>query len=723
MLLLPLASAYLWLALIAAVCVIVFFFKRLWVFTFLSGMLYTLIYVCLVLHAAVPESLLNKPIIIEAKIQQVMSMSKLVRRLRVNTQRINTEKHNANLQLNLYNSSLKCHTGQVWRFRVKLHRPRGLKNFSGMRYDRYALTQHLQAIGYIQNSPQNILLHDVRKPLSTKLAEAITQLPVSARNQALLSSLLLGARTGLTVQDWQVLQQTGTSHLLAISGLHIGLIMLFGYTLARLLLRFFPVLFRYYPLQPMAGLFGLACGFFYVSLTGFGVSALRSFFMLALSLFFACFDRQLGLGKRLGLAFCILLILNPLALWSLSLWLSALAVAFIAYVLQVTQSALPRWRLLLKRWLYLQFAFLCGSAGIGLLAFQTWSLVAPVANFIAVPVVSWLVLPLALIAAVFLLLGLLSPAQVCLKLAAMILTPLWSFLATLSQWPLASWHFALQTHWLLILPMLFVVVLLLPRGWQGRYLVLFFVLPLVFTKPASIKPGQFILTVLDVGQGLATVIQTEHHVMVYDTGPKSPAGFDAGRAVVVPYLRTHAYTSIDKLMVSHGDNDHIGGAAYLLAQLPVADVLSSIPSKLPVRYVRPCGFGQTWHWDGVAFQVLGPVLGEPYRDNNSSCVLKISTHHASALLVGDIEAAAERELIQRVGQQLHADIIVAPHHGSRTSSIAEFVRTVHPSLVVYATGAHNRYRFPANSVKLRYSKMGAKSLNTAKVGAIEISTT
>jgi len=225
---------------------------------------------------------------------------------------------------------------------------------------------------------------------------------------------------------------------------------------------------------------------------------------------------------------------------------------------------------------------------------------------------------------------------------------------------------------------------------------------------------------LDVGQGLSAVVQTAHHVLVYDTGPKYPTGFDAGRSVVMPYLQDVGITKINMLMISHSDNDHIGGAKWLLAMMPVKELMTSVPKSHWQRSVVACFAGESWQWDNVNFRVLSPPKNLPYEDNNSSCVLRIQAGAHSILLTGDIEKPVEKRLLLNQKAHLPSTILISPHHGSRSSSSLAFVKTVHPRYVLIPVGYENRYRFPAASVLQRYRSVGAQIFTTAKQGAIQL---
>jgi competence protein ComEC len=351
-----------------------------------------------------------------------------------------------------------------------------------------------------------------------------------------------------------------------------------------------------------------------------------------------------------------------------------------------------------------------------LLFFQETSLIAPLANLVAVPVVSFLIVPLLLVTMVLLSIDI--PIAVwLLDFTEQLLSILWWYLDFLAGSHLSVWQTPVFSVGLLCLSIIGILILLAPRGWPLRWLGAVLLLPIFFYSPNRPGPAEVWFTLLDVGQGLSAVIQTQHHTLVFDTGPAF-GEFDTGSAVVVPFLRYHGVQQLDMLMISHADNDHIGGAQAVLAAYPAKQILSSDPDKLTAS--KPCLQGQSWQWDHVQFEVFHPAVNQSGTRNDLSCVLKITSPYGTILLTGDIERRAEIELVRKYAQQLSADIIVAPHHGSRSSSSAAFIQQVSPRFVLFASGYQNRYNFPAAEVVARYHKMGSQAHQTGTQGALQI---
>jgi competence protein ComEC len=344
------------------------------------------------------------------------------------------------------------------------------------------------------------------------------------------------------------------------------------------------------------------------------------------------------------------------------------------------------------------------------------SVIAPVANFIAVPVVSILVVPLLLLGSV--LLWLFEPVSIVLfQLADYILSLLWPLLNYLSALPFSHWSSpTLPTfYWLSII--FGTILLLTPRQFPAKWLGFIGLLPLILYSPIKPNNDEFWFTLLDVGQGLSAVIETKNHTLVFDTGPKFSERFNTGTAVVKPFLQQQGINHIDTLIVSHGDNDHIGGAMPLLGEIVTSSVLSSVPSLLP--HAQHCFAGQSWQWDGVSFEMLHPRDNDQGRENNLSCGLRVSTGNHSILLTGDIESEAEQLLVQRYDSALSSTVLVAPHHGSKTSSSIRFINAVNPKIVLFPVGYRNRYGFPKQDIVNRYRAKKIMLFDNAQSGAIQ----
>lgn len=603
--------------------------------------------------------------------------------------------------------------GERWRFTVRLKRPHGLMNPGGFDYEAYLLRQRVRAIGYVREMPEPAYLGEAgglyrinrwRQMLGNRMGALMPQ----ARHAGLIVALANGDGSGISDGQWRTLRRTGTIHLVAISGLHISLIAGLAYWLLSRLwaLSSAAVLRVPAPLAGAAG--GLIAAAAYAALAGFVIPTQRALIMVAVALGAALARRRVAPSYLLPAALLAVLLYDPLSVMAPGFWLSFAAVAVIVYVMYGERRA--RWR----RLAWLQLAIGLGLFPLMLWLFQQTSLVAPLANLLAVPAFELLLVPLSLLGAGAVGLGLTSAAAWVFRGADALLGWLWSPLGWLAALDHAEWVQPAPGVWAFAAALVGVALLLAPRAWPGRALGAVWLLPLLLTRPAAPAPGELWFTLLDVGQGLAAVARTAHHVLVYDAGPRWSARADAGDSVVLPYLRTQGVAAIDTLIVSHGDNDHAGGVEAVRAALPVARVLTGAPEIAG----ESCRRGQRWRWDGVEFAVLGPS-GSAHNTNDASCVLRIAAAGARVLVPGDIERTGEARLLADDARALSADILVAPHHGSRSSSSPAFVAAVNPRHVAFAVGYRNRYRHPHPVVAARYRAYGSRLYASPATGALE----
>jgi competence protein ComEC len=462
---------------------------------------------------------------------------------------------------------------------------------------------------------------------------------------------------------------------------------------------------------PLAGAIGgmiAACA--YAAAAGFVIPTQRALVMLAVAMGAVLMRRRLPPRQLLAIALLAVLLFDPLAVMAPGFWLSYAAVAVIIYVMYGDFKNTAPWR----RWGYLQLAIAIGMLPLMLWLFQRLSLVAPVANLLAVPVFDMMAVPLTLLGALGVMAGLETLPSWLFAAADTLLGWLWHALEFLASIDYAQWTQHRPAAWTLACALLGVLLLLAPRAWPARAVGVAWLLPMFLIRPPAPGAGDIWFTLLDVGQGLSAVVRTEHHIVVFDTGARWSARSDAGRAVVIHYLRANGVDRIDTLLVSHGDNDHAGGVASIVSALPVGRVVTGAPKIIG----ESCHAGMTWRWDGVEFAVLNPS-GDVTKHNDASCVLRVRGEHGTILLPADIEKTAERVLVAREGNALNADILVAPHHGSRTSSSPEFIERVHARYVAFPIGYRNRYRHPHPTIVERHRDSGAALYDSASSGALE----
>ncbi|MGZ4970551.1 MAG: DNA internalization-related competence protein ComEC/Rec2 [Methylobacter sp.] len=621
------------------------------------------------------------------------------------------------LRLSWYYPDQPIKAGQQWTFTVKLKRVHGTMNPGGFDYERWLFSEGVGATGYIRPSPKPVLLgRDSawssisvwRQSITDQLSSMLSNSP----SLALIKALTIGDGNSVTQEQWDIFRKTGTIHLVVISGSHIGLIAGLVYFLVLKLWARTGCLA--WPPQKVAAVSAVLVAIFYAGLAGFSVPTQRAVIMLSIAMAAIILQRNSRSYNILAIAMFAVLLADPLAVLSAGFWLSFLAVALIIYAVSGRLGKLGHvWGAIKINWVTS-----VGLSPLLLLFFQQISLIAPLANLVAVPVISLLVVPLSLLA-VIMMFVLPTVAGKLFLLVDPILQGLWWLLVQLAEIPMASINHALPSYWALLFAVPGILWLFAPVGIPARWLSLVMFFPLLFTEVKQPETGDIKMTLLDVGQGLSAVVQTSHHLLVYDTGAKFSEQSDIGQSVLLPFLRSQGVAKIDSLIISHGDNDHIGGAASLLHGMPIGKVLTSVPRMLSEYAPIQCTAGQSWLWDDVKFTVLSPQQAF-VSDNDNSCVLKIQSAHSTVLLTGDIEAGAESWLIKTYGQALKADVLVAPHHGSKTSSTVGFLQAIQPDYVLIPAGYRNQFGHPHRDVLARYRQVDALWLNNADSGAIVV---
>ncbi len=622
------------------------------------------------------------------------------------------------LRLSWYNLNEEIRTGQHWYFTVRLKQPRGLLNPGGFDYERWLFSQNIGATGYIRKHPQPVLLDEPSNSLNysgwrQSIGHYLDKQLHDNEFLGVIKALTIGDRQQITPGQWQLFRNTGTVHIVAISGLHIGLISGLVFFLVWKLSAGLGI--KVLAPAGIAALSAMIAATGYAALAGFSIPTQRALLMLLVVMICVLRQRHHRPLTILALALLVVVVIDPFSVLSAGFWLSFLAVLIIMFVLTGRLHKTGYWLSMLK----VNSLISIGLAPLLIFFFQQFSLIAPIANFIAVPIISLWVAPMLLMSFVF---TLFAPGVASLLLDGAVIGVqllVW-LLAKLADLNYANMTLPAPSIWAVLLASIGCLVLFIPRGLPGRWLGIMLLLPVLFIANERPKHGQLKLTLLDVGQGLSAVVQTAEHVLVYDTGARYSARFDMGESVVLPFLRSEGVDRIDMLMISHGDNDHIGGTQSLLQQAVVDKILSSVPDEINNAQARLCQQGQTWIWDGVVFTVLSPRQQGYRSENNNSCVLKIESRAGVVLLTGDIEQAAESHLASTFNSELEADIMIAPHHGSNTSSSLAFLQSVQPKLVLIPAGYRNRFGFPDHRVLERYQTIGAKWLNVAETGALTV---
>lgn len=605
--------------------------------------------------------------------------------------------------------------GSRWRFQVQLRAPQALRNPGGNDGEKQAMAARLAATGYVLEAA---LARRLAPPAGIDAWREAMSARIGATaspSSRFVRALALGDTRGLTEQDWARLRAAGLTHLIAISGFHVGLVAGFFALIGVAVWWALPGLCRHLPRPFAAGACAAAGAFGYAAMTGFSLPTLRTAVMIAALVAARCLRRRQRLADTLALGCTVLLLLDPLAILGAGFWLSFAGVAWLLWCLPADQG--PRRWAMLHGFVAAQAVATLGLLPLTVMLFGQASFAGPVANIAAVPWWSLVVIPLAL-------LGVLAESvhagwgDGLWRLSAHAFDLPWPALARIADSPLAMAWLPEARWFALPLALLSAFWLMLPRGVPGKPLALLLWLPLLCPPRDLPKPGEVELVVIDVGQGLSVLVRTARHALLYDMGPAVQDGFDAGERAVVPALHALGVRSLDAAMLSHGDNDHAGGWAAVAKALPVAALLA--PTGSPAPGITACVAGQSWDWDGVRFRVLHPGRWFPYLGNEASCVLRIETVHGSALLTGDIGSIVESKLLHAVPQALRNDVVMVPHHGSAGSSSAAFVAATRASLAVVSSGAGNRFGHPKPRVVARWCGAGAEVVDTARAGAVRV---
>lgn len=603
--------------------------------------------------------------------------------------------------------------GETWRIPVQLDRPHGSLNPGLFDYSGWMFAHNIAATGYVSGQGTRLAPagwrqwhHQLRAWLRTRLARLVP----ASRERRLLTALAIGESSQLTPRDWQVLSDTGTNHLMVISGLHIGLVAGLGY---RCLLLVFGRLWS--GGRRWAGLGSLVFALLYGFLAGMGLSVQRALVMAMVAWLALMLDRRIRPSTLFCIALFLVTLIDPLAVLNTGFWLSFGAVFMLLYAfagrIHIRSPApLIRW---LAMGLQTQWAVFVGMLPLLLVLVLQVSFVSLAINVLAIPWIGIAVIPPLLVA---LLLLPFAPAAAAflLHIAQVAIGTLWQILQSAAQlhW---IYHAHAMAGTVIAVGLAGGLVVLAPRGLLPRWLGALLVLPL-FARPALLAPGQVHAEILDVGQGLSVVVRTRGFTLLYDAGPRFPGRFDSGARIVAPRLYLGGeQRRLDAVIVSHGDNDHAGGVPAIFERFLVMAAFGSEPvANLPLASCH-----QARSLDpGPARVRLIPNAIHPASNNDRSCILLVTSGRFSMLLPGDIELAGEQHLLKYRLPRL--DVLVAPHHGSPSSSSPALLNRLRPRYAIFSTGYHNRFGHPAPAIVARYRHRGVITYNTATDGAVSV---
>ena len=735
----------------------------------LLGILYTSLYAKQQLSNRLDKNLIGKSLIVSGFVSDIPVVNGHVQRFtfyvesfkvlsstgRNNTQADLIAKFPRKIRLSWYYGQ-KINSSERWQFEVRLKPPHGFMNPAGFDYESWLFQHGIDATGYVRKSELNqhnkstlndgfrgyIDSHRQRLgQLIDSIADKENDSTSGAGSFSLVKALAIGDKSSISNEQWLVLINTGTSHLMAISGLHIGLAALFAYVVIR---RLIPShITKRVPAQHVALVGGMFVALLYALIAGLSIPTQRAIIMLFVISVMMLVRHNHRSIDALGFALFVVLIIDPIAVLAVGFWFSFAAVAVIFISLN-TGSSKPQTNddsiagkvlTTIKQWVRLQLIISIFLLPLSLFMFQQVSLISPIANFLLIPYVSFLVVPVVLSAIVFVFF-LPAIAELLFTLAADMIDFVWPTLNYLSIRPYALWvqgevgMVALLSATAAILLIFFAIKQFENQHRKVTYWLFLFpvavlMIPLFAFNDSDLKSGEYKVTVLDVGQGSAAVLQTQNHVFVFDAGAKFSDRLDMGRSVVIPYLRSRGIKSLDYLIISHGDSDHIGGAQAIIDEYSATTVLGQDIEKLQAVNKQSCLEGLKWQWDGVDFEFLSPAAeGESkslvVKRNDRSCVLHVSSSQGSVLFTGDIEKKVERKLLEKYSSGLASDVLIVPHHGSNTSSTTAFINAVNPEFSLFSVGYKNRYKLPGKKVIDRYIASNSTRIQTDESGAITV---
>ena len=735
--------AYFFAAIFAFVLLLLMLLKkyRLVGLFFLAGYVWAGVFTAQQLFSSLPHELAGKTITVEGFVEGLPEREGRIVRFNLNvfwSETGNVRPIKGRIRVSDYRKqSINPQPGEAWKLLLRVKPVHGFANPAGFDYEKWLFNHKIIATAYIRQPKAgdrasgrvNHRLPNLDQPAEIdhfRLAIA-RQIDISLSGSALrgiITALATGDRRAISTQQWLVLQKTGTSHLMAISGLHVGMVAGLAFFVFRYFWSCFPVLALSLSAHKAAALAALVFALFYSLLAGFSLPTQRALLMLAVFSIAVISGRNVRALDVFSLSLFMILLIDPLAILSAGFWLSFSAVAMILYIVLFHQHKRNWAKKRVFKVVSLQWKLSLMMAPLSLLFFQQIPLAGPIANIIAIPVVALLIVPLVLFASLsFLLIGAGVIEQHAYQLANFLLHQLWSLLEILAA-STDLVNFSPDTSTAAITGLLFaILIIILPAGLQVRKLAAIGLLLFFFPLHAETRHGEFRMILLDVGQGLSAIIKTQRHSLLFDTGARFSKKFNAGDAVILPVLKTLSINKLDKLLISHGDNDHSGSLEAILAGINVQQVMTNedIPNDKSADYdVAPCVAGRQWNWDGVAFKILHPQEDAPVSGNNASCVLKITSDFGSVLLPADVEKEAELSIASSYNGELKSSILVAPHHGSKTSSSEAFLQAVSPELVLIPAGWMNRYHHPSKEVVSRMTERGIAQVSTGECGAIDV---
>ena len=601
--------------------------------------------------------------------------------------------------------------GQIWELTLKLKPIHGYRNPGSFDYSKWLFRQGYDATATVKNAkliqaqsfdPRSII-NKIRSAISNLIESEFT----SARIQALIKALSIGDKSQISYEDSQLFQDTGTAHLIAISGLHIGLVAYIGLLFGRLIFLFYTNeklnRFKY------EAFFSILFALIYALLAGFSIPTIRAFIMvMSFSMAYAM-KAYISRWQAWSIAMLVVLLVDPLSVLDVGFWFSFTAVAVLMFAFTGRRSNNNK----IISFIYAQVVILIGLMPMMVIVFGTINLLTPIANLIVLPLASLLLIPLLLGSFIAYLFSE-NIAKILFDLVEEIAQYLFLILDILQPYKFLSITVNQLTFLIVTSLIIISILFLLPKLFRWKYLAFIFFIPVFYNNPKLLNQKEYRVNILDVGQGLSVIVTTKDHTMIYDTGAKYDTGFNLASSVVIPFLQNKGIDNVDKLILSHSDNDHAGGKDEIVEKYRNIQIYDVVAEK------TPCINGVKWQWNEVFFEVLSPYNINPYLGNNSSCVIRISSQYGSILLTGDIEEPVEYRLVHQLPQEVKSQVMLVPHHGSRTSSGNDFVNTVNPKIVLNSSGYANQFNHPHPLIKKLYLEKGIEFFDTQDKGMLEV---
>ena len=617
------------------------------------------------------------------------------------------------IKLSWYRTEQHIITGDIWKLQVKLSIPNGVQNPGGFDSEQRALQQNWVAQGYVKKQAEYLTYKNsidrYRSRISQQIETALTK-----GNARFIQALALGDTRAITDQDWEILRRTGITHLIAISGFHVGIVALFAVYCSRLFYKALPRLALTVPWPHTCAWVSIISSFLYTAIAGFAIPTVRTALMIAVLMLAKVLYRHVSSIHAVAISLFFILLWEPFSILSAGFWLSFSGVLLLIAFMPNTNKPNKIIAFIRAQWV-VSLGLLPLSIGF----FSQTTIIGPLVNLIAIPWISLVVVPMALLGVLF---SWIPPLAVLFwNCAYQCMYGFWIVLEYLQKMHWASINIAQVNIITITLAIVGVCLCLLPKSFPAKYLGVFLILPLFFQANEQIPENSIRLSVIDVGQGLSVLVRTKSHQLLYDTGAGNNSGFSRGTSTLVPALNALQIDYLDKVIISHGDNDHYGGLAGLQKSIHINQLEASRNSIK--QSFDDCIQGNSWQWDGVRFTYLWPKLEMSNKKNDQSCVLQIEANGKTVLLTGDISKDSEYALIEQYGNQLQSDIVVVPHHGSKTSSSIDFLNMVKPQIAIVSSGFQNRFNHPNQKIVDRYLNFGVNVVNTADLGWIELQST